>query len=604
MQPWWSTWPGRAEHEYQCLDAARIRYDIDPAAEDAGILRLRISMIGDEAVNLVATYPDLFPFFRPTVHHVGEDLGMTHHIAPFSGDLCLLGRRTDAWSPNDTLAWLLTEQLPKTLTAGARRDDQADAEALDRLEEHQAEPFTEYYAFADGAAIMVDGAWEMPADDRRGRLAVGFRQIHPAVAGGTLGAVLRVENDNQDELAVTDVAAPDWFPHEVPARWVRLDEPVRANDPKAILAAAETALESLGDRTAGKWGRVPFYSDRKFQVLGVVFPEERAHRASADGWVFLLRVQHDPRQGQAPSKRRGAKGFGHFQPPTETHLVRAGYAGRTDMAARVPELQGLAAKHVVVLGLGALGGTVAEHLARAGVGEVTLIDRDRLEPGNLVRHCASMAYAGWPKAAAVQDIVYAVSPHTTARSAQFFLGGPRPETEPRFQQDFLLELIGPADLVVDCTAEKGVHRFLSWFCSRRQKDLLVVSASNGGWGGRTVRLLPRPGAACWMCVEHALDEDNSPLEMPAAPDDQVQPPGCADPTFTGTGFDLAEVALQTVRASVGMLQRDTDHGYPETGHDVHVLALRDSTGAAIPPVWTGHPLPVHPACPNPDHAGP
>ena len=42
----------------------------------------------------------------------------------------------------------------------------------------------------------------------------------------------------------------------------------------------------------------------------------------------------------------------------------------------------LAGAHVVVVGCGALGSLQAELLARAGVGRLTLLDRDFVEPGN------------------------------------------------------------------------------------------------------------------------------------------------------------------------------------------------------------------------------
>lgn len=602
MRPWWEAWPGRVEHEYQCLDAAGVRYARDEAPWAAGYLQLDVTEIGGKPVDLVVTFPDLFPFFRPLVRQRAGADGLTHHVAP-SGDLCLLGRRSEAWSPGDTLAWLLTEQLPKTLAAGAPRDEHSDTEALDTLEEHQAEPVTEYYSCsADDAMILVDGDWTIPAEARTGQLRLRFRQIRPQVADGTLGAVVSVHDDDTTELAVFDLPAAEHFPHEVEGRWVRLGAAVQDDDPSAIFSAAQAALAAAGDRSPGRWTRLPSTTDRQFQVLGVLFPEERAHRTSGDGWLFVVRVQHDARPGKPPKNKRGARPVGLQREANETHIVRAGYAGRSDMSARVPELRGLAGKHVAVIGLGTLGGTVAEQLARAGVGGLTLLDRDRIEPGNLVRHAAWLPHVGWSKAAALMDIVSNTGPHTKPQAARSFLGGPRADGDTELQQDFLNDLLRRADLVVDCTAEKGVHRFLSWLCSRRQKDLLVVSASPGGWGGRTVRLPARVGGACWNCVEHhLLDDGGSPLEMPGAPDQDVQPAGCADPTFTGAGFDMAEIALHAVRVAVGMLLRDEPGGYPQTDEDVHVLALRTSSGAAVPPSWTAHQLAVHPVCDNSDH---
>ena len=47
----------------------------------------------------------------------------------------------------------------------------------------------------------------------------------------------------------------------------------------------------------------------------------------------------------------------------------------------------LAAAHVVVLGAGGLGFPVLSYLAAAGVGSVTVIDHDVVEPSNLNRQC-------------------------------------------------------------------------------------------------------------------------------------------------------------------------------------------------------------------------
>src|SRR5690606_9549306 len=63
----------------------------------------------------------------------------------------------------------------------------------------------------------------------------------------------------------------------------------------------------------------------------------------------------------------------------------------------------LAASHAVVVGCGALGTVAAEALARAGVGTLTIIDRDIVESTNLQRQTLfteADAERGTPKAAA------------------------------------------------------------------------------------------------------------------------------------------------------------------------------------------------------------
>lgn len=62
----------------------------------------------------------------------------------------------------------------------------------------------------------------------------------------------------------------------------------------------------------------------------------------------------------------------------------------------------LARRHVAVIGAGAVGARVAEHLALAGVGVMTLVDPERLDPDNLYRHVLGGAACGLSKVAALK----------------------------------------------------------------------------------------------------------------------------------------------------------------------------------------------------------
>src|SRR4051812_12572857 len=65
----------------------------------------------------------------------------------------------------------------------------------------------------------------------------------------------------------------------------------------------------------------------------------------------------------------------------------------------------LGSARVVIVGCGALGGTAAEQLARAGVGHLTIIDRDIVELSNLQRQVLfdeEDARSNLPKAVAAE----------------------------------------------------------------------------------------------------------------------------------------------------------------------------------------------------------
>ncbi len=70
------------------------------------------------------------------------------------------------------------------------------------------------------------------------------------------------------------------------------------------------------------------------------------------------------------------------------------------------------ASQVVLIGCGALGTVSSEMLTRAGIGKLTLIDRDFVEESNLQRQSLFTeqdAYRGLPKAAAAQRALRAIN---------------------------------------------------------------------------------------------------------------------------------------------------------------------------------------------------
>ena len=60
---------------------------------------------------------------------------------------------------------------------------------------------------------------------------------------------------------------------------------------------------------------------------------------------------------------------------------------RTEMLIGEEGVKRLSEAHVAVFGVGGVGGYVVEALARCGVGELTLVDRDVVSSSNLKHRC-------------------------------------------------------------------------------------------------------------------------------------------------------------------------------------------------------------------------
>jgi hypothetical protein len=511
-----------------------VRYRVDEELKAAGILRLELMVAAEDGRHhqLSATFPDTYPYTRPEVSAPAEAL--LHHQNPFTKMLCLVGRSTAAWTTGDTLAWLIKTQLPLALAAGQATVPAGPA-AAGLPEERQAEPVSEYYSYTPSSMILIDGAWEVPPGVTSGALEVGFGANAVAPPNGQvdqrlLAAVLTIRADDGTVLAQADARLDRYFPEHVAARFSPLPAPVMSDDPKVVWEAAVAADRGM----TGQLSRLN--RSRLMEIRAILFPEEVAWRASGTGWLFAVR--EFGAIGKV-SKKQSGRGQTPRREPDRYWLVRAGRAGPGDLATRIPELRSLPDKTVAVHGIGALGSQVIDQLARAGLGRLRALDWDHVDPGTLVRHAAGFESCGVSKLLAAHWLAQRRSPYVESTSYHVRIGSPR--TDPAVQSDVALitESLDDAELLIDATAEVGLQYLLANVARARGIGYLSLWGTNGGWGGMAVLIRP-DSEACWVCFLHHLTDGTIPVP-PEAPSPFVQPPGCASPTFTGSGFDMDEV---------------------------------------------------------------
>jgi adenylyltransferase/sulfurtransferase len=151
--------------------------------------------------------------------------------------------------------------------------------------------------------------------------------------------------------------------------------------------------------------------------------------------------------------------------------------------------EAMLASHAVVIGCGALGSFHAAALARAGVGRLTIIDRDYVEPGNLHRQWLfeeSDAAESLPKAAAAARRIAAVNSAVEVRGIVADLTARNAE-----------ELLGGADVMLDGTDNFEARYLVNDFAVSRGIPW-VYGAAVGSYG---LAMPVIPGrTACLRCV--------------------------------------------------------------------------------------------------------
>lgn len=150
---------------------------------------------------------------------------------------------------------------------------------------------------------------------------------------------------------------------------------------------------------------------------------------------------------------------------------------------------------VVIFGMGGLGSPVGMYLAASGVGELILVDPDRVELSNLQRQIIHMNDAlGQPKVDSATRTLTALNPDVRVRSYQRALDGRE-----------LDDVVAEADVVVDGTDNFEARFAINAACVRVGKPL--VSAAVVRLEGQvSVYRLDRAEAPCYACLYQDVTE--------------------------------------------------------------------------------------------------
>ncbi|MCD4677824.1 MAG: HesA/MoeB/ThiF family protein [Desulfobacula sp.] len=142
------------------------------------------------------------------------------------------------------------------------------------------------------------------------------------------------------------------------------------------------------------------------------------------------------------------------------------------------EQKTLGVSKVAVIGLGGLGGSVCEMMARIGVGHLTLIDGDIFEASNLNRQLLSQEHLiGIPKAKAAKKRVNAVNSEVIVKHLVEYI-----------DESNMFERIKDADVVMDCLDSIDTRFKLQ--DAAKKASIPIVSGAIAGVTGQVTSIFP------------------------------------------------------------------------------------------------------------------
>lgn len=151
---------------------------------------------------------------------------------------------------------------------------------------------------------------------------------------------------------------------------------------------------------------------------------------------------------------------------------------RNELALSPEENLTLKEKSIAIVGLGGLGGYVAEAFARLGVKKITLIDHDVFEITNLNRQLNSYPdNLGQSKVQATQEQLKRVNPEISIKTYPV-----------KLDESNAQALLGSHDIIMDCLDNIPTRLLLE--ATAEKLTLPLIHGAIGGWYGQVSVVLP------------------------------------------------------------------------------------------------------------------
>jgi molybdopterin/thiamine biosynthesis adenylyltransferase len=477
--------------------------------------------------------PVEFPYHAPIVISQDEpSLAPSWHLSPDRYRSLCLWNSQSGWRPDFT-AQLLLSRIADWFQHYHTGIWPADSEVPDL---HQ-------YLTSVGV-VVIGHDWVPPSNQCGGRFILWrhlkFSDTFPCLAScreddGSQSSVSQPESRLADNLLFIQDKA-----NRISGVWFRASAPFVPPDNLRDLLEL---LEKSSDSEQG-WTQKACISALGQKLASDGFPIAIGYRDHRDEvrWLFLWAQL--PPNGKMRHKIYWSNPSYLFQ--VKLTSFRTAPAKRADLLRRSAHLSTqLGSCKAIIFGVGALGSSVALLLAKAGLGEIRLVDDDVLLPGNVVRHACGLDRVGLKKTMAVDRVIRVHQPDCTVQCY-----------EVTWLSESLKKYMDGCDVVIDTTANHNFSLHLNEVCIEFNRPVIFSTAYHYAHVGRIVI---RRGSEdpCLACYAHA-SEDWGSEDYPIIPLDAQGTfieDGCGEVTEEAAAIDVEAVANLAARVAIQLMRQ-------------------------------------------------
>ncbi len=195
-----------------------------------------------------------------------------------------------------------------------------------------------------------------------------------------------------------------------------------------------------------------------------------------------------------------------------------------------------------ILGVGALGSEIADSLGKAGIGTLLLVDNQRMNAHNVVRHVAGLRQAGQFKVDAMHSQIKEHNPFIKVLALAYSvtccdIGTELPEDS----------------ITISSIADDNIEGYINEQSVIINRPVFYSRALRGGKVGRIIRVIPGVDA-CLNCLKLYRQSGQEFIEIPSDDNYPILRNECNNPIHPASAADLKLIGALTSRIVIDHLQ--------------------------------------------------
>jgi molybdopterin/thiamine biosynthesis adenylyltransferase len=199
----------------------------------------------------------------------------------------------------------------------------------------------------------------------------------------------------------------------------------------------------------------------------------------------------------------------------------------------------VAEKRVLTVGVGSIGSAIVMYLAKSGVTKFDLIDGDRVDLANVVRHEAGVSRVGEYKTKVMAELIMEKNPYAEVHTWE--------ENVRNENREEVRKIVQKVEIVICATDNRESRLIINRVCVEENKPCIFAGAFRRAYGGQILFIHPHV-SLCYQCFCRFLPEQAGDQEISSP--EQAASVAYGGPPEPGLSTDLAPLSTMAVKLAV------------------------------------------------------